>query len=102
MAAAFWGVVFRSRRAGIVTPRPCSDLSTRGQDVRAPMIDFGPRTLHFGLTMVSAIIVAAGRGTRMGPNIDKLFLEVAGRPVIAHTWACFNHAACVDEIVLVV
>src|SRR5437870_6651266 len=52
--------------------------------------------------MVSAIIVAAGNGTRMGPNVDKLFLEVAGRPVVAHTWARFNHAACIDEIVLVV
>src|SRR5437879_2781285 len=38
----------------------------------------------------------------MGPNVDKLFLEVAGRPVVAHTWARFNHAACIDEIVLVV
>jgi len=50
----------------------------------------------------SALIVAAGKGTRMGPNVDKLFLEVAGRPVVAHTWARFNHAACIDEIVLVV
>jgi len=52
--------------------------------------------------VTSAIIVAAGRGTRMGPNIDKLFLEVAGRPVIAHTWAKFEAVACIDEIVLVV
>ncbi len=52
--------------------------------------------------MNSAIIVAAGRGTRMGPNIDKLFLEVAGRPVVAHTWARFEAAECVDEIVIVV
>ncbi|HZQ46782.1 MAG TPA: 2-C-methyl-D-erythritol 4-phosphate cytidylyltransferase [Verrucomicrobiae bacterium] len=52
--------------------------------------------------MVSAIIVAAGKGTRMGPNIDKLFLEVAGRPVIAHTWQRFVQARDVDEIVVVV
>jgi 2-C-methyl-D-erythritol 4-phosphate cytidylyltransferase len=52
--------------------------------------------------MTSAIIVAAGKGTRMGPNVDKLFLDVAGRPVIAHTWQRFNDAACIDEIVLVV
>src|SRR3954469_21609805 len=52
--------------------------------------------------MVSAIIVAAGKGTRMGPNVDKLFLEVAGRPVIAHTWERFAAAGCVDEIVVVV
>ena len=52
--------------------------------------------------MVSAIIVAAGKGTRMGPNVDKLFLEVAGRPLVAHTWQRFNDARCIDEIVLVV
>ena len=52
--------------------------------------------------MVSAIIVAAGRGTRMGPNVDKLFLEVAGRPVVAHTWQRFDSAKCVEEVVLVV
>jgi 2-C-methyl-D-erythritol 4-phosphate cytidylyltransferase len=52
--------------------------------------------------MISAIIVAAGRGARMGPNIDKLFLEVAGRPIIAHTWAKFDSAPSIDEVVIVV
>jgi len=52
--------------------------------------------------MVSALIVAAGKGTRMGANIDKLFLEVAGRPVVAHTWAQFDRMALIEEIVLVV
>jgi len=52
--------------------------------------------------MVSAIIVAAGKGVRMGPNTDKLFLEVAGRPVIAHTWQRFVEAGEIDEIVLVI
>jgi 2-C-methyl-D-erythritol 4-phosphate cytidylyltransferase len=50
--------------------------------------------------MNSAILVAAGKGTRMGK--DKLFLELAGRPVIAHTWQRFNDAQCIDEIVVVV
>ena len=52
--------------------------------------------------MVSAIIVAAGSGKRMGSGVDKLWLEVAGRPVVAHTWRQFNDAPCVDEIILVV
>jgi 2-C-methyl-D-erythritol 4-phosphate cytidylyltransferase len=52
--------------------------------------------------MTAAIIVAAGKGTRMGANVDKLWLEVAGQPVIAHTWKKFNDAGCIDEIVLVV
>ena len=52
--------------------------------------------------MNSAIIVAAGQGTRMGPGMDKLFLEVAGRPVAAHTWGNFDKAVGIGEIVLVV
>ena len=55
--------------------------------------------------MNAAILVAAGKGTRMAlpqGGVDKLFLEVAGRPVVAHTWRRFNDAECVDEIVLVV
>ena len=52
--------------------------------------------------MNSAIIVAAGKGKRMGANTGKLFLELAGRPVIAHTWQQFEQADCIGEIVLVV
>jgi 2-C-methyl-D-erythritol 4-phosphate cytidylyltransferase len=50
----------------------------------------------------TAIIVAAGKGTRMGPNVDKIFLEIAGKPVVAHTWQRFDEARCIDEIILVV
>ena len=52
--------------------------------------------------MVSAIIVAAGKGIRMGPNLDKLFLELNGSPVVAHTWRTFDETRCVDEMVIVV
>jgi 2-C-methyl-D-erythritol 4-phosphate cytidylyltransferase len=50
--------------------------------------------------MNAAILVAAGKGVRMGT--DKLWLKIAGRPVIAHTWKNFNDAKCVNEIILVV
>ncbi len=50
--------------------------------------------------MVSAIIVAAGAGRRFGT--DKLFLEVAGRPVVAHTWLRFDEAPGIEEVVLVI
>lgn len=53
-------------------------------------------------TMVSVVMVAAGKGTRMGANIDKLFLEVAGRPIVEHTWRRLDAAEAVDEIVVVV
>jgi 2-C-methyl-D-erythritol 4-phosphate cytidylyltransferase len=52
--------------------------------------------------MTSAIIVAAGQGTRMGSGVDKLFLSVAGWPVVAHTWNLYNSATFIDEIILVV
>ena len=38
----------------------------------------------------------------MGPGVDKLFLEVHGSPVIAHTWRKFDQSVCIDEIILVV
>lgn len=64
-------------------------------------LDFGKdrRTL---LPMTSAVIVAAGKGTRMGPGMDKLFLEVCGRPVMAHTWGVFDAVDAIDRLVIVV
>ena len=38
----------------------------------------------------------------MGKEVDKLFLEVAGRPVVAHTWQRFDEIESIDEIILVV
>lgn len=51
---------------------------------------------------VSAVIVAAGSGTRMGPGVDKLFLELAGQPIVAHTWARFDTVPEITDLVLVV
>src|SRR5437867_10883147 len=52
--------------------------------------------------MTSAIIVAAGKGARMGNAGDKLFLELNGAPIVAHCWRVFDRARCVDERILVV
>ena len=52
--------------------------------------------------MVTALIVAAGKGTRMGASVDKLFIEVAGRPLVAHTWERFDQSPEITELVLVV
>jgi 2-C-methyl-D-erythritol 4-phosphate cytidylyltransferase len=52
--------------------------------------------------MISAIIVAAGKGTRMGPQVDKLFLQLDGCPIVAHTWRRFEEAGCIDELLLIV
>lgn len=52
--------------------------------------------------MNAALLVAAGLGTRMGPGVDKLFLEVAGRPLLAHTWLRLDRAPEVHEVVVVI
>jgi len=52
--------------------------------------------------MVFAIIVAAGKGVRMGAGVDKLLLEADGCPIVAHTWRRFDKTKCIGEIILVV
>jgi 2-C-methyl-D-erythritol 4-phosphate cytidylyltransferase len=49
--------------------------------------------------MLTAIIVAAGSSRRMG--FDKLFAEIAGKPVIAHSIAAFERAGSTGEIIVV-
>jgi 2-C-methyl-D-erythritol 4-phosphate cytidylyltransferase len=49
---------------------------------------------------LGAIIVAAGSGERMR-GVDKLFTEVAGRSLLAHTIAPFQECAAVLSIVVV-
>lgn len=51
--------------------------------------------------MNSAIIVAAGSGTRFGSDIPKQFVEIAGKPLIVHTLEKFEACDRIDEIVLV-
>jgi 2-C-methyl-D-erythritol 4-phosphate cytidylyltransferase len=50
----------------------------------------------------AAIIVAAGSGSRFGSETPKQFLEINGKPVIAHTIERFEAAPSVDSIVIVV
>jgi 2-C-methyl-D-erythritol 4-phosphate cytidylyltransferase len=52
--------------------------------------------------MNHALIVAAGRGTRMGPGMDKLFLEVGGAPTILHTWRRFDRHPEIASLTLVI
>lgn len=48
-----------------------------------------------------AIVLAAGRGKRMGTSVQKQFLELKGRPLICYTLEHFQKAECIDEIILV-
>lgn len=51
--------------------------------------------------MNSAVIVAAGTGSRLRAEKPKQFLEVAGKPLVIHTLKRFENCAAIDEIVLV-
>ena len=49
----------------------------------------------------TAIIVAAGSGSRFNSDTPKQFLEINGKPVIVHTIERFQTAPSVDSIILV-
>jgi 2-C-methyl-D-erythritol 4-phosphate cytidylyltransferase len=49
---------------------------------------------------VGAVIVAAGTGARMA-GADKLFTEIAGRPLLAYAIAAFQECGSIDRIVVV-
>lgn len=51
---------------------------------------------------VSAVIVAAGRGTRMNMDCNKQYVEVSGIPVLVRTLKVFQDCRSIDEIILVV
>ncbi|MFC5527988.1 2-C-methyl-D-erythritol 4-phosphate cytidylyltransferase [Cohnella yongneupensis] len=49
-----------------------------------------------------AVIVAAGRGTRMGAADNKIYLTLDGRPVLAHALEAFELCAAVTSVAIVV
>jgi 2-C-methyl-D-erythritol 4-phosphate cytidylyltransferase len=53
------------------------------------------------LAKVSALIVSAGQGKRMGGRISKQYLEVAGRPLLAYTLEKFQAHPLIEDIVVV-
>lgn len=51
--------------------------------------------------MITAIIVAAGSGRRVGAEKNKLLLPVAGRPLLAYTLEAFHKVSQIERICLV-
>ena len=49
-----------------------------------------------------AVVFAGGVGSRMGADVPKQFLELNGKPVLAHTLDLFQKHPRIDGIVLVV
>lgn len=54
------------------------------------------------MNKVFALIVAGGRGKRIGGNRAKQFLSILGKPVLFHTILPFEKSSFVSEIILVV
>jgi 2-C-methyl-D-erythritol 4-phosphate cytidylyltransferase len=54
-----------------------------------------------GAQQVIAVILCAGQGTRMGAAQNKVFLPLAGKPLLLHTIEAFQRARSVNGIVLV-
>jgi 2-C-methyl-D-erythritol 4-phosphate cytidylyltransferase len=51
--------------------------------------------------MVTAIVLAAGRSTRMGGDTNKQFIEVHGKPLLYYALRAFEQCAAVDAVVMV-
>ena len=52
--------------------------------------------------MVTVIFPAAGQGKRMQAGVNKVFLELAGKPILVHTLLKFSRCEAVDKLVVVV
>lgn len=50
----------------------------------------------------SVVIVAAGRGSRMGTKESKQYLQLGDKPILVHTLESFQQMAFVNEIIIVV
>jgi 2-C-methyl-D-erythritol 4-phosphate cytidylyltransferase len=52
--------------------------------------------------MIAAIIAAAGVGTRMGHHLPKPYLQLARKPILAHTLKVFEAVPEIQEVTVVV
>ncbi|WP_330375381.1 2-C-methyl-D-erythritol 4-phosphate cytidylyltransferase [Inediibacterium massiliense] len=50
---------------------------------------------------ISVIIAAAGQGKRMNQKINKQYINLLGKPILAHTLEVFEQSSFIDEIIVV-
>ena len=48
------------------------------------------------------IVVAAGKSERMGPDVDKAFLSLGSKPVLAYAVIAYNRCPDIDTVIVVV
>ena len=51
---------------------------------------------------VTAVVLAAGNGSRMGVHENKVYTDLGGEPLLFHTLKAFDRHPAVDELVLTV
>ena len=54
------------------------------------------------MMQATVLIPAAGTGRRMGGSVSKQYLELIGKPILAHTLALFENHPLIDNIYLIV
>lgn len=52
--------------------------------------------------MIFGLVVAAGKSERMGPDVDKAFLSLGTRPVLAYSLLALEQCPMIDGVILVV
>ena len=50
----------------------------------------------------TAIVLAAGQGSRMGTKVQKQYLEIQGKPVLYYSLEAFETSEIINEVILVV
>ncbi|MFP4589189.1 MAG: 2-C-methyl-D-erythritol 4-phosphate cytidylyltransferase [Candidatus Acetothermia bacterium] len=50
----------------------------------------------------AVVILAAGEGSRLGAEVNKVYLDLAGKPLLVHSMTKLSHHPRVQEMVLVI
>nr|BAL52613.1 2-C-methyl-D-erythritol 4-phosphate cytidylyltransferase [uncultured Acetothermia bacterium] len=51
---------------------------------------------------ISAIVLAAGRGTRLGADVPKAYLPLQGKPILLYSLKTLSQCALISELIVVI